>query len=187
MGGADARAADAAANRLFSLIQKEIYELAGHMVVGEPRDACVTAHGLAHEAYIRLAKSLPSVNDRRHLMRLIGKIMRQIKLDWARARNAKRRGPKPESLDTGNLRLAEAFQYKESPQPDSERLLALDEGLAVLEKRSPLDAELLGLILFAEFEPRDIVEYFGWSVSEFKDKKRKAILKLSRILAAKPH
>ncbi|NIP81262.1 MAG: RNA polymerase subunit sigma-70, partial [Gemmatimonadetes bacterium] len=68
-------------------------DVAGRYLRRERADHTLRPTALVHEAYIRLADAGPlTVEGRRHFLRLAARSMRQILVDAARAKGARKRG-----------------------------------------------------------------------------------------------
>jgi RNA polymerase sigma-70 factor (ECF subfamily) len=109
---------------------------------------------LVHEAYVRLAESpAAGIGGRVHFFRLASKVMRQVLVDHARARNAAKRqgGRQRVTLDGGLL-------------PDEQSavdFLALEDAMVRLEAMSERMARLVELRFFGgltEEEAADALE-----------------------------
>lgn len=75
------------------LVYDELKAIATRYLRSERASHTLRPTALVHEAYIRLAESgALSVQGRHHLLGLAARAMRQVLVDSARARNAKKRG-----------------------------------------------------------------------------------------------
>lgn len=135
------------------LVYDELRALAWRQLGSERPDHTLRPTALVHEAYMRLAAAGPlSVSGRLHFLRLAARAMRQILVDSARARGARKRGGewKRVTLDE-NLAGAEAREWDvvdldqalvrlASLDPDLERLVELRffTGLTVAEAAAAL-------------------------------------------------
>jgi RNA polymerase sigma factor (TIGR02999 family) len=80
-----------ALDRAFTLVYHELRRMARYHLKGQGRTLDTTS--LVHEAYLKLAvNDGPSVENRAHFMALASRAMRQIIVDYARARAASKRG-----------------------------------------------------------------------------------------------
>src|SRR5579863_5612480 len=95
---------------------------------------------LVHEAYLRLVGDRdPDFNNRAHFLGIAARLMRQILVDRARARNAeKRSGGSRVPLDDDLVFTGERANL----------IMALDEALEQLEKQDPDRARILELKYF---------------------------------------
>ncbi|MDX2266735.1 MAG: ECF-type sigma factor [Bryobacter sp.] len=138
-----ARAGDTAAEQaLYESIYPELRAIARQRLAREAH-APESTESLVHECYLRLKKGgLPEVGDRSHFFALISRIMRQILVDFARARLAGRRDKRREA----SIESAETVADQKAQRTPG--LLELDEHLRELEKVAPEAARLVELRFF---------------------------------------
>ena len=110
---------------LMPLVYGELRQLAAAYLRGERPGHTLQPTALVHEAFLRLVdQSSPDWQSRSHFYGVAARVMRQILVDHARRKHAKKRTGRPVLLD-------EAVSF----QPDrSGTLVALDDGLTDLEK-----------------------------------------------------
>ena len=115
-----------APERLMPLVYEELHRLARGYMGREREGHTLQATALVHETYLRLVDaSAASFEDRAHFFGMCALLMRRILVDWARSRNASKRG--------GDFR---PVQLEESlvASPESEiDLVRLDDALKALE------------------------------------------------------
>ncbi len=133
-----------AVEQLFPLVYRQLQDTARQELRRwRPGDTMNTT-ALVHEAYLKLVgKAELELQDRQHFFALAAKAMRQIVVDYARRRQAEKRG-RPEDhlpLDEGK---AEAQRHQQA-----EEVLALDQALHRLADRSERLARLVELRYFA--------------------------------------
>ena len=110
---------------------------------------------LVHEAYLRLlgGVSIP-LNDRHHLLAMVARLMRQVLVDRARARQAEKR-------DGGQrVTLSELVQADAALDAD---MLALDGALRQLESIDPRKAQVVELRVFGGLDFAEIGTVTGRS------------------------
>src|SRR4051794_11559768 len=79
---------------LVPLVYTELHRIADAYLRRESPDHTLQPTALVHEAYLRLANSGGTqYRDRTHFFGIAARVMRQILVDHARARQAKKRGP----------------------------------------------------------------------------------------------
>jgi RNA polymerase sigma-70 factor, ECF subfamily len=135
--GGDQSALDA----LLPLVYDELRGLA-RRYLSEERDAhTLQPTALVHEAYLRLVDQSPSgIENRTQFFGIAARLMRQILVDHARARQASKRGG-------GNvISLDESAEF--SPQKDL-NLVALDDALNELARLDEKQARIVELRFFA--------------------------------------
>jgi RNA polymerase sigma factor (TIGR02999 family) len=82
----------AALDRLTPLVYEELRALARRHLRGERHRLTLQPTALVHEAYLRLVGSGVPWEDRAHFFGVASRLMRQVLVDHARARQAKKRG-----------------------------------------------------------------------------------------------
>ncbi len=96
---------------------------------------------LVHEAYMRLASStLTSFENRAQFFAVCAQVMRRILVDWARSRQAQKRGGEVEPMQ-----LEEGLVLTEEPGKD---LVALDDALKVLNAQDARKGQVVELRFF---------------------------------------
>ena len=112
-----------AMDELVPIIYQELRQLAHYYMQDEGSPGVLQTTALVHEAYLRLVDSDMGWQSRRHFFGMAARTMRRILVDFARSRNAKKRGAgeKPLALDEGKISLERSAE-----------LLALDDALKAL-------------------------------------------------------
>src|SRR5215469_8055913 len=122
---------------LVPLVYAELRQLAHYRLRRENHPQTLQTTALVHEAYLRLAQSPPQrVVDRKHFLALAAGIMRQILVDHAREKQAKKR--------QGGIQI----ELEPNLVPVKERLVdlvALDEALTALAKLDPRQSKIVEL------------------------------------------
>lgn len=180
-----AHAGQAEAEReLYEVVYAELKRLARAQLGAHGRvGATLDTTALVHEAYVRLAApSSVRPEDRSHFFNLAARIMRHLIVDFARRRDAAKRGAGAyvEDLDALAERVAD---------PDAGldlEILGLDRALAVLEASSPELARLIELRFFAGLTLEEIEPIVGRSVRTLKRDWRRARAFLLAELGAGP-
>lgn len=148
----DARAADL----LFPHVYAELRRLAGAHVAHERDGHTLGATALVHEAYLKLVGSSDvGWQDRTHFLAIAARAMRQILTDYARARQAAKRGSGAHAVTLDDDRLGES-------QPD-ETILAVDEAVTRLAGHNADLARLVELRFFGGLEVEEAAEALGVS------------------------
>jgi len=151
----------AAEDALFSRIYDELHGVADHLLRGEAAGHTLQPTALVHEAYLRLgASSTLDIADRRHLLALSARVMRQVLIDWARSRGRAKRGGGAAHV-TLDPRLASA---RSAPLD----LVAFETALSRLEELDPQKAEEMQLRYFAGLTVPEIATLTGRSESTVK-------------------
>jgi len=123
---------DGAFDELMPLVYDELHRLAHALRRKERTDLTLSTTALVHEAYLNLTGPGPDLDNRAHFFGIASRVMRRILVDWARKRNATKRG--------GGKRaeLLDADLHADSDNVDLDTVLAVDkalEHLASLDER----------------------------------------------------
>lgn len=124
------------------MVYGELRRIADAYMRNERPDHTLQTTALVNEAYIRLFQGEPfRWGNRKHFFCVMAQTMRHILVDHAREHCAQKRGGEWKKLSLeGVLPLS---------TEDPEQLLALDEVLERLAKRSPRQAQVVDLRCFA--------------------------------------
>lgn len=141
----------AAPARLFSLLYDELRLLARRQLRGLDRNATLSTNALVHEAYVKLVdSSRVAVKDRGHFYSLACRVMRQIVVDHARQKGARKRGGDAPKLDLVEEDGAIAASAHE--------LVEVEEALKKLEALDPRMGKLVELRFFGGLSVEETAE-----------------------------
>lgn len=134
------------AKRLFELVYDELYKLAQSRLRHEPAGHTLQPTALVNEVYLRVVSPDLQKNwdNSGHFFAAAAKAMRQILIDNARRRNARKRRPPGTRIDLLPNTAELGF--------DDNQLLELHEALNDLEKVDPVKAKLVEMRFFAGLE-----------------------------------
>ena len=145
-----------AADQLLPLVYEELRKLAAARMAQEKPGQTLQATALVHEAWLRLAGTQPQRWDsRRHFFAAAAESMRRILVEKARRRLRVRHGGGLERVDLEEVEIASDVR--------EERLVAMDEALARLEREDPKKAEVVKLRYFVGMTNRETAEAMGLS------------------------
>lgn len=149
-----------ALHRLLPLVYEELRRVARRHLRGERPDHTLQTTALIHEAYLRLIdQGAVEARDHSHFVALTSHLMRQILVDHARARLAKKR-------DGGyRVTLAEDLAVA---QPGEIDVLAVDEALGRLAGLDVQQARVVELRYFGGLSIRETSEVLGVSEATVK-------------------
>ncbi|MEM6644837.1 MAG: sigma-70 family RNA polymerase sigma factor [Bacteroidota bacterium] len=133
---------DAAMEALLPLIYDELKAIARRRRVSERPDHTLNTTALVHEAFIKLVDGTRGWNDRLHFMAIAARAMRQILIDYGRARATQKRGGDWVRVP---VTLAQALPN----QPEADDTEALERALQQLERLSPRQARVVECRYFA--------------------------------------
>ena len=130
------------AANLLPLVYEELRQLANRKMANEAAGQTLSATGLVHEAFMRLAGGgdVPRWESRVHFFRAAAEAMRRILIDTARKKQTLKRGVESKRMELNDAALAE--------NQEIDHLLELSESLDCLEKEDPGVAELVKLRFF---------------------------------------
>ena len=167
-----------ALDRLVPLVYSELRRIAGAAIGNERSVQTLEPTALVHEAYLRLVgTSDPGFSSRAHFLGIAARIMRQILVDRARARNASKRNA------AGRVPLEENIVLT-GQKPAL--VLALDDALLELERQDPEKSRILELKFFGGLTAEDSAELLGVSVHHVNRQMRLAQAWLRREIESPP-
>jgi len=145
-----------AIDAVIPLVYDELKKLARSHLRREGGMVPMETTGLVHEAFLKLANGRhPSYENRAHFYGIASRLMRQVLVDAARARQAEKRGPGQE------IQLS---QVRDCGFQPSRSILALDDALGQLEKADPLKAKLIEMRYFGGMTAHESALALGESV-----------------------
>jgi RNA polymerase sigma factor (TIGR02999 family) len=147
---------DAAMDQLFPLVYQQLRRAAEAALRSERPGHTLQPTALVHEAYLKLVGSggIPA-RDRSHFLSIAARAMRQILVDHARRRGARKRGQGETPLP---LEFPVAYDADGLAFDD---LVALDDALDHLSARSPRLRSVVELRFFAGLNEDQIAETLG--------------------------
>lgn len=140
---------------LIPLVYGELRQLAAAYLRGERQGHTLQPTALVHEAYLRLVEqSTPDWQSRSHFYGVAARVMRQVLVDHARRKQAKKRAGELVPLEQ-----VVSFQSDRSGE-----LVALDSGLHDLEKIDARKCKAIELRYFAGLSMDEIAQALNVSV-----------------------
>jgi RNA polymerase sigma factor (TIGR02999 family) len=139
---------------LVPLVYQELRRLAHYYLQSERPDHTLQSTALVHEAYLRLVNSLSVPQDRAHFIAVASRLMRQILVDYARARSASKRD--------GGCKISLEVVEKMPINGDAE-LLALDGALDQLSRIDERQGRIVEMKFFGGMSAPEISEALGIS------------------------
>lgn len=155
-----------AADALLPLVYDELRKLAAAKLVQEKPGQTLQATALVHEAYLRLlgdreqGKADQLWNGRGHFFAAAAEAMRRILIEQARRKRALKSGGERQRLNADQI-----AELADEPATDALDILALDEALKKLERKSPRQAELIKLRYFAGLTLNEAADAMGLAAS----------------------
>lgn len=146
---------------LVDLVYPELRRIATRYLRQERPDHTLRTTGLVNEVYLRLFGTKPADwQNRAHFFAVVAREMRHILIEYARARNAKKRPDQQVRVS-----LADVDPPGDAPDED---LIALDEALSRLEQIDARASRVVELRFFSGLSERETAEAMGISLSTLK-------------------
>jgi len=146
-----------ALERLVPLVYDELHRLARRYMAQEHPGHTLQTTALVNEAYLRLVDSTQaSWHNRSQFFAICAQMMRRILVDWARARQAAKRGGEAHPLE-----LEEALVVSDKPGED---LVSLDDALRELAILDPRKSRVVELRFFGGLSVEESAEVLKVSV-----------------------
>jgi RNA polymerase sigma factor (TIGR02999 family) len=167
------------AHDLVPQLYAELRKLARSRMAGVPPGNTLQPTALVHQAYLRLVGAGdPGWNSPGHFFAAAAQAMRQILVEQARRKSARKHGGGQERLDIED----------EDPaiEPPSDDILALDQALERLQRDDPRKAEIVLLRYFAGLDREETAAALGISVRTVDREWRYIVARLHRDLGAEP-
>jgi RNA polymerase sigma factor (TIGR02999 family) len=166
-----------AMNDLFPVVYEELHRLAQSALKRDRPEHTLQPTALVHEAFLRLfGHELPAFADRAHFLGIAARVMRQVLVDYARARRSQKRG--------GGLQV-EFSEGLATVQAHGD-LLELDQALGRLVEEDPRLVTLIEMRFFAGMTAEETAEALSESVHVVRHDLRYAQARLRRILDGAP-
>jgi RNA polymerase sigma factor (TIGR02999 family) len=140
-----------AIDKLVPLVYDELHRLAHRYMADERPGHTLQTTELVNEAYLRLVDSAhANWEGRAHFFGVCAQVMRRILVDWARSRQALKRGGDVRALD-----LDEALAVAKQPGMD---LVAIDDALKALAAVDPRKSQVVELRFFGGLSVKEAAE-----------------------------
>jgi RNA polymerase sigma factor (TIGR02999 family) len=142
--------------RLIPLVQDELHRLAHSYIARERPGHTLQTTALLNEAYMRLVdSSRVRWQNRAHFFAVSAQLMRRILVDFARARQKRKRGG-----DLVHVSLDEAPEISRERSPD---LIALDDALQALASLDERKSKVVELRFFGGLSVEETAEVLNVS------------------------
>ena len=141
---------------LVSLVYPELKKLAHFQLAGERPGHTLNTTAIVHEASVRLAAGSGKSADRGHFLRAASKVMRHLLVDYARRRNAEKRG--------GGVAPVELDEQRHEGVNDSMAVLALDSAIKDMAAIDPRLEQIVECRYFAGLTVAETAEALGMAV-----------------------
>jgi RNA polymerase sigma factor (TIGR02999 family) len=152
-----------ALNELVTALYDELHRIAARRLRDERTGHTLQATALVHEAYLKLVgERQRNYSDEVHFLAVAARVMRQVLVDYARARSTKKRAGEGDVNSPG---LAWTAQVEVEGRGGLEHieLLALDRSLEKLAQEDQSLAELIEMRYFGGMTAEETAEALGRS------------------------
>jgi RNA polymerase sigma-70 factor (ECF subfamily) len=149
-------------NDLVTALYSELRRIAARQLRGERPEHTLQTTALVHEAYLRLFSDAPrNFEGKVHFLAVASRVMRQVLVDYARARGAQKRGG-----EGGSDRAAwtTSLAVEGDSGIDQLELLELDRALEALASEDKALAQLIEMRYFGGMTAEETAEALGQSV-----------------------
>jgi RNA polymerase sigma factor (TIGR02999 family) len=142
---------ESALEKLMPIVYGELHRMARRYMAHESPDHTLQTSALVNEAYLRLVDAAnANWQNRVHFFAVSAQAMRRILVDWARSRQALKRGG-----DVRPLQLDEALAVAQEQPVD---LVALDDALKALAAVDPRKSQVVELHFFGGLNLEETAE-----------------------------
>ncbi len=148
---------ESARDELIPLVYDALRRIARQRLRNEREGHTLQTTALINEAYLKLIESPVSWRSRAHFFGIAARLMREILIDYARARKRLKRGG-----ERHRISLTEADAIAQEQAVD---LLALDEALTRLAAVDPQKSQIVELRFFAGLTIEETAEALGASTA----------------------
>jgi RNA polymerase sigma factor (TIGR02999 family) len=150
---------ESALNELVTALYGELRRIAARQLRGERPFHTLQTTGLVHEAYLKLAgDNQRGFSDRVHFLAVASRAMRQVLVDYARARATKKRAAHATFV------LTAGADADGAPGTEPVELLDLDGALDALTQEDQSLARLIEMRYFGGMTAEETAEALGQSV-----------------------
>ena len=164
-------------NELLPLVYDQLRQLADSYLRRERENHTLQPTALVHEAYLRLVGQKPiDWQNRAHFFGVASRLMREILIEYARARHRKKRG----GDFATRVALDDALSFQTQEGLD---VIELDEALTRLEQLDKDQARIVELRFFGGLTIEEVAEVSGTSPATVKREWTTAKLWLLRELS----
>lgn len=143
-----------AEDRLFDLVYHELRRIARSRLVGERADHTLDPTALVHEAFLKMGGRVPNeLQNRAHFLAVAGRAMRQVLVDHARKKGAKKRG--------GEWQATTLTSGVAGSEVTFDELLGLEAALEELGRIDPRLCQVVEYRFFAGLSEEEIAARLG--------------------------
>lgn len=149
-------------DKLYPIIYEELRRIAYLQMHKQRNDHTLSKTELVHEAYLKMIdQSQIAFNDRSHFLAIASRCMRQILIDYARKKNAQKRGGKKRDLTF----IDEIFEAEDKK---GQELIDIDAALNRLSELNERLSKIVEMRFFGEMTIKDTAKALDISESTVK-------------------
>lgn len=177
---------DSALGELTPTLYSELHRIAARHLRGERPDHTLQPTALVHEAYLKLfdggaaEEGGRQFNDEVHFLAVASRVMRQVLVDYARARASQKRSPGVAGNDTPRTT---SLEVQTESSVELLELIELDSAIQALTEENESLARLIEMRYFGGMTAEETAEALGLSVHVVRHDLRFAQAWLRRKLA----
>jgi RNA polymerase sigma-70 factor, ECF subfamily len=161
-------------------LYRDLRRIASRHLGGERRNHTLQPTALVNEAYLKLANGQAQrFSDNVHFLSVASRVMRQVLIDYARARATQKRHDPSAGYD-----VTTSVEVMGENGPQLLDLIALDDALAALGAENERFARLIEMRYFGGMKAEEAAEVLGLSVHVVRHELRFAHAWLRRRLAS---
>jgi RNA polymerase sigma factor (TIGR02999 family) len=173
-------------DKLIEALYSDLHRIAGRHLRSERPNHTLQPTALLNEAYLKLSENTQrQFNDRTHFLAVASRVMRQVLVDYARARATRRRGGGKRHEVQSEEALA-SLQLATPPEVEPIDVLQLNRTLAALSREDAELAKLVELRYFGGMTTQEIAKTLGCSIHVVRYDLRLAEAWLRRNLGEAP-
>lgn len=160
-------------DELSPLVYQELHRIANYYMRSERSSHTLQPTALINEAFIKLLGSNVNWHDRKHFYAIAAKQMRHILVDYARAKDRKKRG-------SDYIRIT----YEEAVIPEKSKtsILEIDDALHALNSFDTRKHDMVELYYFGGLDIKEIARYLDLSSKTIQRELRMAEAWLKNVL-----
>lgn len=148
------RGDEGARDALIPLVYDQLRRIARHHLRGERAGQTLQTSELINEAYLKLVEQSVSWENRAHFFGIAARLMRQVLVDYARARQRLKRG--------GDRQQISLTDVEDAPKPVAD-LLALNSALETLAEVDLQKSRIVELRFFGGLTIEETAQVMGIS------------------------
>ncbi|MEM1262642.1 MAG: ECF-type sigma factor [Pseudomonadota bacterium] len=147
---------DAAYDHAMELLYSELRRVAHRIRKNIGGNPTLQTTAVVNEAYLKMRRSLGAAENSAHLLNIASRAMRQIIVDYARTRNADKRG--------GDMAHVELEESDAAIASEAEQVLLINEAIDKLAAHSQSLADVFELKFFTGLTDAELAAATGTSI-----------------------